>query len=135
MATRQEIEKELKIALKEVGKITPWYDKEVDAWIFFHENYPSVECGGDTDQEVIEKFPHYLREFIIHRLNGNISPLMEKETKGHGGYRPGAGRPVGTVKESKQRIYVPIDLAEWLKEKSHWEQVRKLMSREKIKHA
>lgn len=135
MATRQEIEKELIIALKEVGKIIPWYDREVKAWIFSHDAYPSVECGGFSAEEVKEKYPFYLREFILHRLNGNISPLTERETKGHGGYRPGAGRPKGTTKEHKQRIYVPEDLAEWLKDKSHWTQIRSLMSKEKMRHA
>ena len=33
MATKKEIESHLKIALKEVGEIKPWFDKEVDAWV------------------------------------------------------------------------------------------------------
>lgn len=135
MASKQEVEKELKIALKEIGKIVPWYDKEVDAWVFSHEKYPTVECGRSTGKEVEEKYPMYLKEFIIHRLAGNISAQAEKETKGHGGYRAGAGRPKGTEKEAKRRIYVPEDLAEWLKEKSHWPLIRMLQTKEKIRHA
>jgi hypothetical protein len=33
MASKQEIEKELKIALIEIGAIKPWFDKEVKEWL------------------------------------------------------------------------------------------------------
>lgn len=134
MASTKEIEKELKIALKEIGKIVPWYDKRFKAWIFSHSLYP-VECSGDTKEEVIEKYPLYIREFILHRLDNRLCPLMENKTKGRGGYRPGSGRPKGTTKEVKSRIYLPTEIAEWLKEKSHLIQVTKLMTREKLRHA
>ena len=86
MATKQEIEKELEIALQEVEKITPWYDKEFKMWIFSHPLYP-VEYAGDTSDEVIENYPLYLKEFILHRLKGKLSVLMENETRGRGGRR------------------------------------------------
>ena len=135
MASKQEIEKELKIALKEIGPIIPWFDKEVNEWIFSSPLYPSVEYGGETKEEVISNYEHYLKGFIIERLKNNIESHVEKTTKGRGGYRPGAGRPRGTTKEPKSRTYLPTDIAEWLKEKSHWIQVRNLMSKEKIRHA
>ena len=53
--------------------------------------------------------------FIAERLDNNLSELTEKETKGRGGKREGAGRPTGSTKEPKKRIYVPCDIAEWLK--------------------
>ena len=34
MATKKEIDQHLKIALEEVGEIRPWFDKEVNAWVF-----------------------------------------------------------------------------------------------------
>lgn len=115
MAAKKEIENHLKIALKEIGKIKPWFDKEVDCWVFSHENYP-VEYGGEFPEEVIENYPKYLKEFIKHRLDGTLSPVNEKETKGKGGFREGAGRPKGSKSAiPTKQIRVPIDVADWLK--------------------
>jgi hypothetical protein len=115
MATQKEIEKHLKIALEEIGRIKPWFDEEVDCWVFSHKNYP-VEYGGDSEKEVIKNYPKYLREFIAHRLDGRVSEINEKETKGRGGYREGAGRPKGTKSaELKIQIRVPPDIAAWLR--------------------
>lgn len=114
MATAKEIKTHLEIALKEIGKISPWFDNEVDEWIFSHVKYP-VEYGGESAEEVIQNYPKYLSEFIKQRLNGNLSSHIEKKTKGHGGKREGAGRPRGTVKEEKERITLPADLADWFK--------------------
>lgn len=115
MATKKEINKHLKMALEEIGEIKPWFDKEVDCWVFYHENYP-VEYGGDSVEEVIENYPKYLIEFIKHRLEGRLSPINEKETKGKGGYREGAGRPIGSKSAPPtKQIRVPADIADWLK--------------------
>ena len=89
MATAKPIKEHLNIALKEIGLIKPWFDKKVNEWIFSHPDYP-VEYGGESPEEVIQNYPKYLREFIKHRLDGNLSPLTEKKTKGHGGKREGA---------------------------------------------
>lgn len=86
MATTKEIKEHLNSALKEVGAITPWFDNEVNEWIFSHPNYP-IEYGGESPAEVIENYPTYLKEFIKHRLNDNLNSLTEKKTKGHGGKR------------------------------------------------
>lgn len=129
MASSQEIEKELKKALAEIGQITPWFDEEVNEWGFSHDFYP-VECGGNSPKEVIEKYPLYLKEFIKHRLEGNLNELVEKKTKGRGGYRPGSGRPKGAVKEPKKRIYIPVDIANWFEhDPTACQDVRKLMRR------
>lgn len=114
MATAKEIKKHLEVALEEVGQIKPWFDEEVNEWIFSHPNYP-VEYGGESAEEVIKNYPKYLREFITQRLNNNLNPLTEKKTKGHGGNREGAGRPKGSVKEAKERITLPTDLVSWFK--------------------
>jgi hypothetical protein len=116
MASKEEkeIEAHLKLALDEIGEIKPWFSKECKAWIFSHDLYP-VEYSGDTKEEVIQKFPLYLREFIKHRLQDKLSSLMENKTKGHGGKRKGAGRPKGS-KEEKVRIYLPKDIADFLNE-------------------
>lgn len=115
MATKKEINEHLKTALKEVGAIKPWFDKEVDCWVFSHKKYP-VEYGGDSIKEVVENYPKYLSEFIKHRLDGTLSPVNEKETKGKGGYREGAGRPKGSKSgPATKQIRVPADIAEWLK--------------------
>lgn len=114
MASRKEIKEHLEIAIKEIGTIKPWFDKEVNEWIFSHPNYP-VEYGGESSAEVIENYPKYLSEFIKHRLDNKLNPLTEKKTKGHGGKREGAGRPKGSLKKPSQRVTLPSDLASWLK--------------------
>ena len=96
--------------------------------MFSHHLYP-VEYTANSAEEVIENYPKYLKEFIKHRIDGRINPLTESETKGHGGYRQGAGRPKGTTKETTMHLSLPLDIAMWIKEKSHWSQVRKLMSK------
>ena len=112
---KKEIEQHLKLALKEIGEIKPWFSKNFNAWIFSHELYP-VEYAGDTEEEVIQNYPLYLKEFIKHRLQDRLSPLMEKKTKGHGGKRENAGRPKGSKKEEKVRVYLPKDIAFWIKQ-------------------
>lgn len=128
MATKKIIDEHLEIALNEIGKIKPWFDKEVDCWIFSHENYP-VEYGGDSREEVIENYPKYLREFIAHRLEGRVSEVNEKETKGRGGFREGAGRPKGATSTSApmQQIRVPPDIAQWLKQPGIISHVQKML--------
>ena len=126
MATKKEIKQHLKIALKDVGKIKPWFDKKVNSWVFEHSSYP-VGCGGDSKEEVIKKYPLYLQDFIEERLNDNVSPSVEKRTKGKGGKREGAGRPIDPNKEPKVRVYLPLDIANLLKEPSVLMYLRGLM--------
>ncbi len=110
----KEIKHELKIALKEIGKIKPWFNKEYRVWLFSHPLYP-VECEGNSPDEVVEKYPQYLSVFIEHRILGRIDEINEEKTKGKGGYRPGAGRPKGTTTiEPKRRISLPVDIADWI---------------------
>lgn len=115
MATKKEIKEHLNIAMREVGEITPWFDEEFKNWIFSHPSYP-VEYAGDSKEEVIKNYPLYLRDFIEERLNDNLNSVTEKETKGKGGMREGAGRPLSTTKEPKIRMYLPMDIANFLKE-------------------
>ena len=132
MATRKEIKEHLETALREVGKIKPWFDKEVNEWIFSHSNYP-VEYGGVSPEEVIQNYPKYLQEFIKHRLDDRLNPLTEKKTKGHGGKRKGAGRPKGSIKETKLRISLPRDLANWFQNNPQAiELARKIMHRRHV---
>lgn len=114
MVTQKEVKKYFETALKEIGAIEPWFDKEVNEWVFSHPNYP-VEYGGGSADEVIKSYPKYLREFIKERLNNNLNLFTEKRTKGHGGKRKGAGRPKGSVKEEKERVVLPRDIAFWFK--------------------
>lgn len=126
MAARKEIQEHLEIALKEVGKIKPWFDEDVNEWIFSHHKYP-VEYGGESPEEVIKNYPKYLREFIKHRLNNKLNPLTEKKTKGRGGQREGAGRPKGTIKEPTKRVTLPMDIASWITMPEAMQQVRNWM--------
>ena|SRR5579885_1951706 len=113
MASKKEIEQHLKIALNEIGVIKPRFIKRFNVWVFKHRLYPDVECAEDAPEKVIKNYPNYLREFIKHRLDQNIWGSIEKKTKGHGGKRAGAGRPRGTKKEPKKRVYLPLDVANW----------------------
>lgn len=125
--TKKEIQEELKKSLQEVGKIKPWYEDDVSAWVFEHHAYP-VSYAGDTVEEVIKNYPLYLKEFILHRLEERLDPLVEKKTKGRGGIRLGAGRPKGTIKAPTKRTSLPCDIVDWLKEPSSVEIVRYLQS-------
>ncbi len=130
MASKKEIEEHLKIAIAEIGKVKPWFDKDVNAWVFSHHSYP-VEYAGDTRKDVIKGYPLYLREFIRQRLNNNLSPQVEKRTKGHGGKRLGSGRPKGSKKEPKKRISLPKDLAKWFDRPDAISQFRRFVARER----
>ena len=131
MATAKEIKEHLKIALNEIGEIKPWYDRVFKKWIFSNPDYP-VEYAGDSKEEVVKNFPIYLRDFIEERLNDNLNPLTEKEVKGRGGKRDGAGRPVGSKKEHKSRIYLPDDVVNWFKQQPESiPQVRQLIKKQK----
>lgn len=132
MATKKEIEEQVKIALKEIGQIKPWFDKNFKAWIFEHPAYP-VGCEGNSSEEVIKKYPLYLKDFIDERLNDNLAPFIEKATKGHGGKRKGAGRPKGTIKAATTQIRVPRDIASWLKQPGIILHLRNIM--QAYKHA
>jgi hypothetical protein len=126
MATPKEIASEVAIALKEIGRITPHFDKEVGEWVFAHPKYP-VECGGETKNDVMKNYPLYLKEFIKERMKNNLNVATEMKTTGRGGARPGAGRPKGTKKKKEQkRMYVPYDLVNWLKDEKNIVAVRKL---------
>lgn len=129
MATKKEIDEHLSIALKEIGKINPWFERDVNAWVFSHKKYPEVEYGGGSEEDVIENYPKYLREFIRQRLNANLAPRVEKNTKGRGGKREGSGRPRGTKKEAKKRVYLPTDVAEWIEQPSSLPMVRQLIAK------
>lgn len=113
MTTKKEIAIHLKSALMEIGEIKPWFNLDFDTWVFSHDLYP-VEYSGDTKEEVIKNYPLYLKEFILHRLNDNLPPYMESKTKGHGGKSIGAGRPK-RKEEEKVRVYLPKDIAHWIK--------------------
>lgn len=127
--TKKEIDNHLKIALKEVGKIEPWFEKKFKTWVFSHPSYP-VEYAGASAEEVINNYPLYLREFIKYRLKERLSLIEEKKTKGRGGKREGSGRPKGTKKEIKERIYLPKDVADWMKEEPNAvSSVRKLIAK------
>jgi len=131
MATK-EIKKQMEIALAEIGKIKPWFDKDFNVWVFSSELYP-VECEGKSAEEVIKKYPKYLEVFIEHRMLGKIDEVNEKKSKGRGGARPNAGRPVGSHKEPTTQIRVPCDIAVWLKQPGIINNLRHLM--QAYKHA
>ena len=128
MATKSQIKKELKLALSEVGTITPWFDKDFNTWIFSSSLYP-VECEGQSSEEVIEKYPKYLEVFIEHRMRGKLDAVNETKTSGKGGARPGSGRPLGSTKEATKQVRVPVDIANFMQHcpQIAYEEIRKVM--------
>ena len=128
MATKKEIDKHLKIALKEIGEIKPWFDEDVQAYVFEHPSYP-VEYAGESVKKVIKGYPEYLREFILHRLDDRLHPMMEKETKGRGGKRSGAGRHKGRKKAPTKVVRLPQDIANWIARPSSIPQIRQFMAK------
>lgn len=127
MATKKEIEQHLNLALAEIGMIKPWFDKEVNAWVFEHPNY-LVGYAGKSAKEVIKKYPLHLQMFIEERLNDNLDSRVEQESKGHGGVRSRAGRPIGSIKDPTKQIRVPIDIADWLKQPGFIPSIRQMLS-------
>lgn len=122
MASKKEVTKHLQIALKEIGEIKPYFDKNTKEWLYKHKNYP-VEYAGESIEEVKKNYPFYLKEFISERLDKNLDPYVEKETKGKAGKKEIIKKII--IKSTKQkRILVPEDLAFWLKNP---ENVEKLM--------
>ena len=126
MATAKEVNEHLKNALCEVGKIVPWFDKEVEAWVFEHEAYP-VSCSGLTPEEVVRDYSRYLKEFIRQRLRDNLDPWVEKKTKGRGGLRLGAGRPKGSRGAQTKQVRLPVDIANWIKQPGTIASIRTLL--------
>lgn len=125
-ARKKEVEKELKITLKEVGPIKPWFDKDVDSWVFESNLYP-VGCSGDSSEAVKEKCPLYLEEFIEQRLKNNLNVRVEKRTVERGGKREGAGRPKAVDREEKKRVYLPVEIALWIQSPQTITNIRNLM--------
>ena len=78
MDLEKEIEKALRIAMSEIGDITPWFDNDVKEWIFSHYRYP-VECGGDSKKEVIENYPKYLKEYLAHYFKNKVANVVLKK--------------------------------------------------------
>lgn len=68
-----------------------------------------------------------MRCAIIFFLSDNVSPSVETRTKGKGGKREGAGRPLHPNKEPKVRVYLPLDIANLLKEPGVLTNLRGLM--------
>jgi hypothetical protein len=121
------IQDELKIALAEIGPIEPWWSDEDDMFVFEHAAYPWV-MHADADKEEVKKgYIRALTGFIEERLSGTLAPKSDETTPGRGGFRQGSGRPKGTKKEPKKRVYLPIEVADWILEDDHLSQVQRLM--------
>jgi hypothetical protein len=98
-----------------VGEIKPWWDADVESWVFQHPLYPE-ECGGETAEQVIAEYPLVLANFMQARLAGELAPSIEAKTKGRGGYRAGSGRPKGSTSAPPTKmVRLPVDVADWLK--------------------
>lgn len=79
------LELELQKALNEIGNIQPWYDENVKSWVYSNVLYPTVEAGEDTAEETVNIYKLYLKEFLQHRICGNIPMKHEYDTAGNAG--------------------------------------------------
>ncbi len=127
MTSTKLLKTELNKALQEIGAITPWWSEDDEMFIFEHDAYPFVVHGDKDASKVKEGYIRALTGFIEERLADNVAEGIDKVTSGRGGFREGAGRPKGTTKDKTLRIYLPEDIARWLKNKENQAQVYKLM--------
>jgi hypothetical protein len=118
------INAELKKALTEIGPIDPWWSEEDGMFVFEHAAYPFVLHADPDRQETVDGYLRALRGFIEDRMNGDLAESVDRITSGRGGRRSGAGRP---KQDPKVRKWLPPDIAAWLEDPVHVEQVRKLM--------
>ena len=81
----KEIQKHLKIALKEIGKIKPIYDKNKNKYFCEHYLYPYVKQYHNREDECVAKYKSQLMNFIKMRLTGLIPQDMCGTTKGMAG--------------------------------------------------
>jgi hypothetical protein len=90
----------------------------------------TIEVDVLTAHYVIKMFELYASGlYSLKKIEDEIA----KKTKGHGGLRLGAGRPKGSVKETKGRISLPNDLISWFKnDPEAIELARKTMRRHRI---
>lgn len=118
------LETELQTALQEIGEIAPWWSQDDGMFLFEHPAYPMV-MHADPDKDAARAgYLRALKRFIRHRLNGALDPGTERVTSGRGGAREGSGRP---RKDPTKTVRLPLDMATWLQDRQHQEQVRRLM--------
>ncbi len=119
------LEAEYREALSEIGEILPYWSEEDGFYIFQHPAYPTVDYVGDTPQATVKGYKRILKSFIRDRMMGNVAEFVDKMTSGRGGVRPNSGRPRNKIPAI--RIYVPKDIADWLQDPGHVDQIRALM--------
>jgi hypothetical protein len=102
----------VKEALAQIGDIKPWRDDNLGCWVFEHPDFPE-SYGGETEQEVIERYPLYLANMFAADERGKLAPDVKKKIR-WGGKREGAGRKVQDV-ESVQ-IRLPADIVAYIRE-------------------
>lgn len=128
IANRKEVTQNLAIALQEIGVIEPWWSDEDEMYVFEHQAYPRVLYADPDKVKTRDGYLRALKGFIEERLSGNLSEEAERITPGRGGLRAGAGRPIGSKKPPTERITLPKELADWLKENpTHQEQAKELL--------
>ncbi len=90
------------------------------------QNEPKLGNKGRS-----ETYPHlnHAKKVLWTPKNRQLFKLhsVEKRTKGKGGKREGAGRPLDPHKEQKIRVYLPVDIADLLKEPGVFAHLRGLI--------
>jgi hypothetical protein len=123
-----ELQEALQIALEEIGPIDPWWSEADQMFVFTEKIYPAVLFQDTNKQKTIDGYVEVLKNWLIDRLNENVSETAEKVTTGHGGRRAGAGRP---PKPPTKAVRIDLDVANWLEgQPEHIAKVRSLMKQE-----
>lgn len=121
----KKLDQAVKTALAEIGNISPIWSEEDQMYYFQHPLYPDVIFADEKAMLIEPGYKRILRDFLKDRLAGELADATEANTKGHGGRRDGAGRKKRDMPTKSIRL--PIDIATWLSEPSHVDQVRQLI--------
>jgi hypothetical protein len=115
--------------MEQIGdSLHPAWNDDFEAFVVEHPLFPE-SADGETEDMALFNYWVCITNLLEARENETLAPYVEakintdigKPTRG--GYREGAGRP---SKGKRLRIYVPSELAEWLKNESNLEAVRRL---------
>ncbi|MBK8190933.1 MAG: hypothetical protein IPK79_10845 [Vampirovibrionales bacterium] len=119
-----ELDRHFDMARAEVDGVQPQWSPEDQMYLVEHPAYPMVMHADPDPEKALTGYFRALRQFVKYRLAGEIADTTEQATSGRGGAREGAGRP---RKNETKTVRLPVDMADWLRDQKHQDQVRRLM--------
>ena len=106
-------------------ELSPEWDENFGTYVVAHPMFPE-DSDGDTVESALFNYWVCIANMLQARHEGFLNPLIEAGiqtdiAKKHGGRRTGAGRK---SKGDRIRIYIPADLADWLKQEENLVKLR-----------